>query len=58
MFNVCCLAFDVASTEPRTQRSTEVKFRVGQVIKHKRWGYRGVIVGWDPVAKVIYVFLT
>ena len=25
----------------------QVKFRVGQVIKHKKWGYRGVVVGWD-----------
>ena len=26
---------------------------IGQVIKHSRlWGYPGVIVGWDPVAKV------
>ena len=25
---------------------------MGQVIKHRLWGYRGVIVGWDPVTKV------
>jgi hemimethylated DNA binding protein len=29
-----------------------VKYRIGQVVKHKRWGYRGVIVGWDEFAKV------
>ena len=25
--------------------------RVGQVVKHKRWGYRGVIIGWDEKAR-------
>jgi hypothetical protein len=24
-----------------------VLFRVGQVIRHKRYGYKGVISGWD-----------
>ena len=40
------------STEPRSPREPHIKFRVGQVIQHKKWGYRGVIVGWDPVARV------
>ncbi|KAL5010203.1 hypothetical protein ScPMuIL_012508 [Solemya velum] len=39
------------SVEPRSPRPPEVKYRIGQVIKHKTWGYRGVIVGWDLVAK-------
>lgn len=39
------------SPEPRNDRSN-VKFRIGQVIKHKRFGYRGVIVGWDRKTKV------
>lgn len=39
------------SVEPREYRPPEVKYRVGQVIKHKRWGYRGVIIGWDVTAK-------
>ncbi|XP_033636100.1 uncharacterized protein LOC117297079 isoform X2 [Asterias rubens] len=39
------------SVEPRSPRSPKVKFRVGQVIRHKTWGYRGVIVGWDETAK-------
>ncbi|XP_057307550.1 F-box only protein 21-like [Hydractinia symbiolongicarpus] len=34
------------SPEPRKHRD-KVKYRIGQVIKHKRFGYRGVIVGWD-----------
>jgi hypothetical protein len=42
-----------ASTKPRFPRPPHVKYRVGQVIKHKKWGYRGVIIGWDPVTKVV-----
>ncbi|XP_060557516.1 F-box only protein 21-like [Ruditapes philippinarum] len=42
---------NTASVEPRTYRPPEVKYRIGQVVKHKRWGYRGVIVGWDEFAK-------
>eukprot|EP00045_Choanoeca_perplexa_P010685 m.109932 g.109932 ORF g.109932 m.109932 type:complete len:220 (-) comp15357_c0_seq1:1247-1906(-) len=38
------------SKEPRRDRHG-VKFRVGQVVEHKRYGYRGVIVGWDAVAQ-------
>ncbi|XP_005090883.1 clp protease adapter protein ClpF, chloroplastic [Aplysia californica] len=38
------------STEVRSYRPTDVKFRVGQVVKHKIWGYRGVIIGWDAKA--------
>ena len=59
-----CIAFEVlkyrekrekgafaSSTRPRTNRSKpEIKYRIGQVIKHKRWGYRAVIVGWDQQA--------
>lgn len=40
-----------SSMEPRYPRPSKIKFRIGQVVKHKRWGYRGVIVGWDAVAK-------
>eukprot|EP00897_Mesotaenium_endlicherianum_P004165 jgi/Mesen1/3777/ME000205S03034 len=34
----------------RTEREDRaaVKFSVGSVIRHRRFGYRGVIVGWDP----------
>lgn len=42
--------FFATSTEPRSPRPSHVHFRVGQVIKHKIWGYRGVIIGWDEVA--------
>ena len=40
------------SPKPRAPRPPKVAYRVGQVIKHKKWGYRGVIVGWDEKAKV------
>jgi len=35
------------STKVRSMRPPGVKYRVGQVIRHKTWGYKGVIVGWD-----------
>lgn len=41
-----------ASPEPRMPRSGEVRFHIGQVIRHKKWKYRGVIIGWDNKAKV------
>jgi len=42
----------VGSTEIRSPRPAQVKFHVGQVVRHKRFGYRGVIIGWDVAAKV------
>lgn len=39
------------STTVRSPRPKGLKFRVGQVIKHKKYGYRGVIVGWDETCK-------
>lgn len=39
------------STVPRTPRPKHVKFHVGQVIRHKLWNYRGVIIGWDEKLK-------
>ena len=41
------------SKEPRNTRPSVLKFRVGQVVKHKLDNYHGVIVGWDLIAKVI-----
>lgn len=29
--------------------SANIKFHVGQVVRHKRYNYRGVVYGWDPV---------
>lgn len=39
------------SPEPRDTRPPNVRFRVGQVVKHSRWGYKGVIIGWDETAR-------
>ena len=33
-----------SSPEPKHTRGN-VKYRVGQIIKHKKFGYRGVIIG-------------
>ncbi|KAG1699649.1 hypothetical protein GQR58_005491 [Nymphon striatum] len=38
------------SSEVRSPRPPFVKYRVGQVIKHKIGGFRGVIIGWDEKA--------
>lgn len=40
------------SPKPRNIRPQGVKWRIGQVVKHKLWGYKGVIIGWDPKSKV------
>ncbi|XP_071404749.1 uncharacterized protein [Pithys albifrons albifrons] len=38
------------STHVHSPKPEYVQFRVGQVIIHKRFGYSGVIVGWDVKA--------
>ena len=43
------------SPEPRVDRK-DIKFRVGQVIKHRKFGYKGVIIGWDYRTKVWQTF--
>ena len=30
-------------------RQAEIQFAVGQCLRHRKFGYRGVIVGWDAV---------
>ena len=47
-----------SSVEARSPRPSKVAYRVGQVIRHKRWGYRGVIIGWDVKAKVSFLTTT
>ena len=42
-----------ANAKPVMRREGEagartVRFKVGQVFQHKRYGYTGVVVGWDP----------
>lgn len=39
------------SPKPRVTRPLSVKWRIGQVVKHKQWNYHGVIIGWDPKCK-------
>lgn len=43
-------SFHLASPAIRSPRSPYVKYRVGQVVRHKIYGYRAVIIGWDEVA--------
>ena len=33
----------------RTKETELVKYKVGQVFRHKRYDYQAVIVGWDPL---------
>ncbi|KAG9567579.1 YccV-like-domain-containing protein, partial [Aureobasidium melanogenum] len=33
---------------PRDERTQLVKYRVGQIFRHVRYGYVGAIIGWDP----------
>mgnify|MGYP002530883864 CR=1 FL=1 len=30
------------------EASSQPSFSLGQIVQHLRYGYRGVIVGWDP----------
>jgi len=39
------------STEIRNYKPAAVTLKIGQVVKHRKWGYRGIIVGWDATAK-------
>ncbi|NXG51597.1 FBX21 protein, partial [Psilopogon haemacephalus] len=38
------------STHVRSPKPESIQFSVGQVIVHKRFGYSGVIIGWDVKA--------
>lgn len=39
------------------ERAPNVRWRIGQVIKHKVNGYRGVIIGWDLKAQASKEFI-
>jgi len=39
------------SPDIRDPKNPAVIYRVGQVVKHKKWGYHGVIMGWDNKAR-------
>ncbi|XP_047103021.1 uncharacterized protein LOC124721911 [Schistocerca piceifrons] len=38
-------------TEIRYERPSHLRYRIGQVVRHQKRGYRAVIVGWDLIAK-------
>ncbi len=40
----------IESTKIRKVHDTNVKYRVGQVVKHTRYGLHGVVIGWDSKA--------
>jgi F-box protein 21 len=33
---------------PRDERTHLVKYKVGQIFRHVRYGYVGTVIGWDP----------
>ena len=33
---------------PRDERTQSVKYKVGQLFRHVRYGYVGAVIGWDP----------
>lgn len=39
------------SLDVRNERPLHLRYRIGQVVKHRTLGYKGVIVGWDLQAK-------
>jgi hypothetical protein len=41
------------SVDVRNERPLHLRYRIGQVVKHRTLGYKGVIVGWDLKAKVL-----
>jgi heat shock protein HspQ len=41
------------SLDVRNERPLHLRYRIGQVVKHRTLGYKGVIVGWDLQAKVL-----
>lgn len=41
------------SLEVRNKRPLHLRYRIGQVVRHRTLGYKGVIVGWDLQAKVL-----
>uniref|UniRef100_A0A8C4W390 Hemimethylated DNA-binding domain-containing protein n=1 Tax=Gopherus evgoodei TaxID=1825980 RepID=A0A8C4W390_9SAUR len=46
-----CFLVLLESTHIHSPKPESVQFNVGQVIVHRRFGYSGVIVGWDVKAR-------
>ena len=40
-------AFDRAEKQPKKGTSKEPLFKIGQLVKHRRYGYRGIVVALD-----------
>eukprot|EP01023_Acetabularia_acetabulum_P006036 TRINITY_DN12509_c0_g1_i7.p2 TRINITY_DN12509_c0_g1~~TRINITY_DN12509_c0_g1_i7.p2 ORF type:complete len:212 (-),score=8.03 TRINITY_DN12509_c0_g1_i7:35-670(-) len=38
---------NLKQAKQRHQDRNDINFHVGQVIRHKKFGYKGVVVGWD-----------
>ena len=47
--------YAIRSHEPRHPWPVYVRCRVGQVMEYKIYGYHGIIVGWDPICKVLWI---
>ena len=50
---ICC----AESATTRAPRPMGVIYRVGQVVKHKKFNFHGVIIGWDTKAQVSHHIL-
>ena len=46
-FDSCCVCRQVR----RPNQAVAIQFKVGDVVRHRRYHYRGVIYGWDPECK-------
>lgn len=38
----------IATRKSNQEHKQRINFSLGQIVKHKRYGFRGVIVAWDP----------
>ncbi|KAL6729140.1 hypothetical protein Aduo_000223 [Ancylostoma duodenale] len=50
-------SYGISDSMEVRERAPHVQWRVGQVVKHKVHGYRGVIIGWDLTAKASKEFI-
>ena len=47
--------YAIRSHEPRHPWPVYVRYMVGQVMEYKIHGYHGIIIGWDPICKVLWI---
>jgi len=43
--------FVSSQTDVRSPRPPHIKYHIGQVVRYKKTGYRGVIIGWEQTSK-------